>query len=135
LIDVAIADLFPELCDKWHAKNQDIRTRYKEELAKRMEMVHQEIARGLDSLQCTLREVVVEDVLRLFPYVLIHDVLGSTVMTDFTCCRSLECDDLSAGVQDSSRSDASQEATGRVFLWLTLNVSHGFFRLDAALGS
>lgn len=26
LVDVAIADLFPELCDNWHATNQDIRT-------------------------------------------------------------------------------------------------------------
>jgi hypothetical protein len=84
LVDVAIANIFPELCDKWHATNQDIRSRYNEELGKRMDMVHQEIARGLNSLQCTLREVVVENVLRLFPYVLIDDVLGSTVMTDFT---------------------------------------------------
>jgi hypothetical protein len=135
LIDVAIADLFPELCDKWHATNQDVNTRYKEELGKRMDMVHQEIERGLNSLQCTLLEVVIEDVLGLFPYVLIVDVLGSTVVTDFTCCRSLERDNLSASVQDSSRSDASQEATGRVFQRLTFNVSHGFFRLGAALGS
>jgi hypothetical protein len=56
-------------------------------------------------------------------------------MTDFTCCRSLERDNLSATVQGSFRSDASREATGRVFLRLTFNVSHGFFRLDAALGS
>ena len=113
LIDVAIADLFPDLCDKWYATNQDIRTRYKEELGKRINMVHQEIATGLNSLQCTLREVVVEDVLRLFPYVLIDDVIGSTVMTDVTCCRSLEADNLSASVQleGCSRSDASQEAT------------------------
>ena len=90
-------------------------------------MIHQEIARGLNSLQCTLLEVVVEDVLRLFPYALIDDVLGSTVMTDFTCCRSLERDNLCASVQDGSCSDASQEATGRVFLRLTFNVSHGFF--------
>jgi hypothetical protein len=84
LIDVAIADLFPELCEKLHAANQDIRTMYNEEMEKRMEMVHQEIARGLNSLQCVLREVVVEDVLRLFPYDLIDDVLCSTLMTDFT---------------------------------------------------
>jgi hypothetical protein len=75
LIDVAIADLFPELCDKWHATNQDIRMRYKEEMEKRMDMIHQEIDRGLNSLQCTLLEVVLEDVLRLFPYVLIDNVL------------------------------------------------------------
>lgn len=116
LIDVAIADLFPELCDKWHAANQDIRTRHKEEFGKRMDMVYQEITRGLGSLQCTLREAVVENLLRLFPYVLINDVLCSTGMTDFSLFRSLELDNLSASGQDSSRSDASQEATGRVFL-------------------
>ena len=123
LIDVGIADRFPELCDKWHATNHDIRSRYREKLEKRMDMVHQEIARGLGLLQCALREVVVEDVLRFFPYVLIHDVLSGTAMTYFTRFRSLQRDDLFISVQDSSHLDASQEATGRVFLWLTFSVS------------
>jgi hypothetical protein len=77
LINIAIADLFPGPCDKWRATNQDIRTRHQEEFGKRKDIVHQEIARGRDSLRRTLREVVVEDVLRLFPYVLVCDVLDS----------------------------------------------------------
>jgi hypothetical protein len=83
LIDIAIPDLFPEPYDKWRAANQDIRTRYKEELAKMKDTAHEEIARGGDSLRRTLRGAVVEDVLRLFPYVLIDasDVLGRTVTT------------------------------------------------------
>ncbi len=127
LIDVALADLFPELCDEWRATNQDIRARYKEELRKRKDMVYQEITKGGDSLQCTLREVVIEDVLRLFPYVLMDDLLHGTVITDFTPFRSLEPGSLSADVQDDFRSDTNQEATGKVFLWQAFDVTDGFF--------
>lgn len=81
LIDTAIADIFPKPCGKLRAANQFIRTRSKEELGKRNDVVRQEIARGGASLRRTLREVVVEDVLGLFPYVLVPDVVGNTVIT------------------------------------------------------
>ena len=100
LIDTAIADIFPKPCGKLRAANQSIRTRSKEELGKRNDVVRQEIARGGASLRRTLREVVVEDVLRLFPYVLVDDVVGNTAitfasadrwnMTAFPCFISLE---------------------------------------------
>ena len=71
LVDIAIADLFPENCDKWRATNQGIHARYIEELAKRKDTVREEIARGEDALRHALHDVVVNDVLKLFPYVLI----------------------------------------------------------------
>jgi len=71
LVDIAISSLFPEPCEKWRSANQDIHARYEEELEKRRDIVSQEIARGEDSLRHTLRELVVEDVLKLFPYVLV----------------------------------------------------------------
>jgi hypothetical protein len=71
LVDIAIADLFPENCDKWRTTNQGIHARYMQELAKRKDTVHEEIARGEDSLRGVLRDVVVEDVMKIFPYVLI----------------------------------------------------------------
>jgi hypothetical protein len=71
LVDIAIADLYPEICDKWRATNQGIHARYIEELAKRKDTVREEIARGEDSLPHALRDVVVDDVMKLFPYVLL----------------------------------------------------------------
>jgi F0F1-type ATP synthase membrane subunit b/b' len=70
LVDIAIADIFPEHCDKWRATNQDIRARYIQELTKRKDTVREEIVREEDSLRRVLREAVVEDVVKLFPYVL-----------------------------------------------------------------
>ena len=71
LVDIAIADLFPENCDKWHATNHGIHARYVEELVKRKDTVREETARGDDSLLHALRDVVVDDVMKIFPYVLI----------------------------------------------------------------
>ena len=71
LVNVAIADLFPEDCDKWRATNQDICAKYMQELAKRKDMIREEIITGEHSLRHALREVVVEDVMAVFPYVLL----------------------------------------------------------------
>jgi hypothetical protein len=67
LVNVAIEDLFPEPCAKWRAANQDIHAKYEQELVKRKDTISQEIAKGEDSLFRILREVVVEDVMKLFP--------------------------------------------------------------------
>jgi hypothetical protein len=75
LINIAIEDLFPELCDKWSTANQGIRTRYKKELIKREDTVRQKIARGEDSLRRALHEAVVEDVMKRFPYETFSKVL------------------------------------------------------------
>jgi hypothetical protein len=68
LVNIVIEDIFPKPCDKWRIANQEIRTRYKQELVKREDMARQKIARGEDSLRRALHEAVVEDVTTLFPY-------------------------------------------------------------------
>ncbi|KAI0253465.1 hypothetical protein BJV78DRAFT_1153081 [Lactifluus subvellereus] len=79
---------FPEDCDKWRATNEGIRARYMQELAKRKDKVREEIVRGEGSLRRVLRDVLVEDVMKLFPPVAVGD-----------------------------GSNASQEAAGKEILW------------------
>lgn len=69
LILVALDELFPEPCEKLRIASEDIRAGYRQEFEKREEAVSQDIAKGEDSLRRGLREVVVDDVLKLFPYV------------------------------------------------------------------
>lgn len=69
LIHVGLEDTFPDLCDKWRTTKQDINARYRQEFMRRRDKVCQDIVKGEDSLQSVLREVVVEDVMKLFPYV------------------------------------------------------------------
>jgi F0F1-type ATP synthase membrane subunit b/b' len=73
LVNVVIEDLFPEACDKWRVANQDIHAKYEQELVKRKDTISQEIAKGEDSLLRILREVVVEDVMKLFPWAFVGD--------------------------------------------------------------
>ncbi|KAH9047481.1 hypothetical protein EDB83DRAFT_2317547 [Lactarius deliciosus] len=67
LVGVAIAERFPEQCDKWRAINQGARTKFMQELTERKETVRKEVIRGEDSLRRVLHEAVVEDVIGLFP--------------------------------------------------------------------
>jgi hypothetical protein len=69
LILVALDELLPEPCEKLRIVSEDIRNRYGQEFEKRKAAVCQDIAKAEDSLRRGLREVVVEDVLKLFPYV------------------------------------------------------------------
>jgi hypothetical protein len=82
LVDIAIKDLFPEPCDKWRTRNEEIRTRCKQELEKRKDTARREIGRGEDSLRRALYEAVVEDVIKLFPYEFIS---FSTVLWNLHC--------------------------------------------------
>jgi hypothetical protein len=134
LIPVALEDLFPEPCEKLRITNEDIRARYRQEFTKRKDTVCQELAKEEDSLRRGLREVVVEDVKKLFPYVYqpYRRRRNDNVLAHY---RSLERDKLSASMEDSADPNASQEAAGRVSLYPALNVSHGFFRCDATVGS
>jgi hypothetical protein len=125
LIRVALDDLFPEPCEKLRITSEDIRARYRQEFTKRQDAVCQEIAKGEDSLRRGLREVVVEDVLKLFPYVYRRCRMWHNDDV-FPRCRSLERDNLSVRVGDSGDPNASQEAAGRVFPCPVLNPSHGF---------
>lgn len=113
LIHVGLEDLFPELCDKWRIAKQDIHARYRQEFTTRRDTVCQDIAKGEDSLRSALREVVVEDVMKLFPYVY---PLFRRRHDDSVCIyyRSLQRDDISVIVEAGGSPSAGQEATGRV---------------------
>ena len=65
LVSVAIAERFPEQCDKWRTKSHDAHAMLMQELRK--ETIRKEVIRGEDSLRELLREAVVEDVMKLFP--------------------------------------------------------------------
>ena len=69
LIPVALDDLFPEPCEKLRITNEDIRVRYRQGFTKRKDTVCQELAKEEHSLRRGLRDAVVEDVKKLFPYV------------------------------------------------------------------
>jgi len=131
LIHVGLDDIFPELCDKWRTTRQDVHARYKQEFMKRKDTVCQDIARGEDSLRSVLREVVVEDVIKLFPYVYRRTCRRHDDSV-FVYYRSLQRDEISA-TEHSAGPNASQEATGRVFLHTGFNVPHGLCRGDAGL--
>ncbi len=81
LASVAIAERFPEQCDRWRARNQGARTKFMQELMERKETVRKEVIRGEVSLRRVLYEAVVEDVMRLFPLVLSNGTLGHAVLT------------------------------------------------------
>jgi hypothetical protein len=65
LVSVAIAERFPDQCDKWHTMSNGARAMLVHELRK--ETIRKEVNRGEDSLRRLLREAVVEDVMKLFP--------------------------------------------------------------------
>jgi hypothetical protein len=125
LILVALHELLPEPCEKLRITNEDIRDRYGQEFEKRKEAVRQDIAKAEDSLRRGLREVVVEDVLKLFPYVYQRRHMWHSGNVS-SRCRSFERDNLSVSVEDSGDTNASQEAAGRVFPHPVLTPSHGF---------
>jgi hypothetical protein len=132
LIHVGLEDIFPELCDKWRITKQDIHARYRQEFMKRRDTICQDIAKGEDSLLSVLRGVVVEDVLKLFPYVypLFRRRHDNSV---FVYYRSLQHDDISVTVEDSAGPSAGQEATGRASLHPFFNVPHGLYSRDEGL--
>ena len=67
LVGIAIAERFPEQCDKWCTKSHGARTMFTQELTERKEIIRRDVIRGEDSLRGLLREAVVEDVMKLFP--------------------------------------------------------------------
>ena len=67
LVGIAIAERFPEQCDKWRSKSHGARTLLTQELTERKEIIRKDVIRGEDSLRGLLREAVVEDVMKLFP--------------------------------------------------------------------
>lgn len=69
LSTMVISNLFPGLYREWTVLKRDIRDIFCRELSNRQSVVFRDIASKVDSLRDVLREVVVEDVVALFPYV------------------------------------------------------------------
>ena len=67
LVGIAIAELFPEQCDKWRARCRGAHSIFMQELTDKKETIRKEVLRGEDSLRGLIREAIVEDVMKLFP--------------------------------------------------------------------
>jgi hypothetical protein len=78
LVGVGIEGRFPERCGVWRARNQNIRSRQTWEPTR--DKAYRELAHRRDSLRRVLREVVVDEVMTLFPYVLLDGSLPPCVL-------------------------------------------------------
>ncbi len=67
LVNVALSDIFPELCNTWRTAVGNTCERFYQELIKRQAEAHEELCCQGPSLQRALRDAVVEDVIKLFP--------------------------------------------------------------------
>ena len=76
LVSVAIAERFPEQCSKWRTRTHGARSTFTQELEERKETIRMEVIRREDSLRGLLREVVVDDVMKVFPWVLADGLFG-----------------------------------------------------------
>ena len=68
---ITMSDIFPGLCDEWWALKQDIRDIFRRESTNRRDVIFREIATEEGPLPHILREAVVEEVMSLFPYVVV----------------------------------------------------------------
>jgi hypothetical protein len=67
LVGIAIAERFPEQCDKWRTRSRGARSAFMQELTEKKDTIRKEVLRGEDSLRGLIREAIVEDVMKLFP--------------------------------------------------------------------
>jgi len=67
LVDVALSDIFPELCKMLGVVAENTRERFHQELIKRQNEAYEDLCCQGPSLQRALRDAVVEDVIKLFP--------------------------------------------------------------------
>ena len=67
LVGIAIAERFPEQCDKWRTRSRGARSIFMQELTAKKETIRKEVLRGEDSLRGLIHEAVVDDVMKLFP--------------------------------------------------------------------
>ncbi|KAH9963060.1 hypothetical protein BJV74DRAFT_880022 [Russula compacta] len=67
LLDLHIADIFPQQCNKWRDMKQDISVFLAREQANRQVTLFEELASKEDALQRVLRDAIIEDVTALFP--------------------------------------------------------------------
>ena len=69
LSTMVISNLFPGLYREWTLLKRDIRDIFWRELSNRQNVVFRDIASKVESMRDVLREVVVGEVVALFPYV------------------------------------------------------------------
>ena len=69
LSTMVISNLFPGLYREWTLLKRDIRDIFWRELSNRQNVVFRDIANKVESMREVLHEVVVENVVALFPYV------------------------------------------------------------------
>ena len=80
LVEVALLTIFPKQCNEWRITTMDARRSFREEMTKRQDKVCQELSNQELSLRRALRDEVVDDVTKLFPYVIARCLcLPSTV--------------------------------------------------------
>ena len=109
LVRIAVEGIFPESCARWITAKKEICARRKQELAKKEDIVCQDVARGEVSLRRVLHEAVTKDVMKLFPY----DSMTSSkarIANAIAYSRSIERDRLSRA-SDDLRTDP--EASGK----------------------
>ncbi len=70
LVDEVISDTFSKQCDKWRSVTTDTRKSFQEEMRKRQRTACQDLSSQETSLRRALLDAVVDDVIKLFPYVL-----------------------------------------------------------------
>ncbi|KAI0294252.1 hypothetical protein B0F90DRAFT_1670558 [Multifurca ochricompacta] len=93
LVDLAISDIFPERCNEWRELKEKVRDGYNQKLMRRQDEVCLDLSRGEHSLQHALRAAVVDEVIKLFPF--------------------MERDSLNPVVQAERHSEVTENVTGR----------------------
>jgi hypothetical protein len=129
LSSIAISKLFPELCSEYRALKQDIRDIFGRELSNRQSVVFREISGKEGSLRNVLREAVVEDVVSLFPYVILS-VFGAIQCSSVYFCSSIDRPRLSSCASTHDELNASEVAASK-----KSHVAHTSTRLYDALRS
>jgi len=70
LVDEVISDTFSKQCDEWRSATTDICESFREEMKKKQRTACQDLSSQETSLRRALLDAVVDDVIKLFPYVL-----------------------------------------------------------------
>jgi hypothetical protein len=74
---VALSSIFPEECNELRVAVMNTHEKFRQELTERQDKACEDTLREEASLQCALRDAVVEDVMKLFPWVLLCVLLNT----------------------------------------------------------
>lgn len=78
LVDEVISDILPKRCAEWRSATTDTRKSFQEEIRMKQEIACQELSSQETSLRRALLDAVVDDVIKLFPCVLLQPSGHST---------------------------------------------------------